>query len=386
MGGRAVYLGQVFLNASCQCPVGPVLPFVSGYDIDLISSCGFKVSDGRKFDTTLFCQATNPSPSPAIAVFSVTLTLPPQADTALTATAFVLINGKTYWASNVGVFASRDSQGWVSAGVRPEAFDPVCVPVACSGKLCFGSAQQGSQKKLELFDENSGTWSSKAFDLIQPLSLTLHGKAYFLSGVTNAAGFEVFDPKTNSVSKLPTNPALAPLQPIFFTDGNFIFAGCGHNNAYYGDTTRIVNLWRYDDATSEWKEMATPPFWGLNIVESISGTGTCYVLTGHLDSLYQETYQWWAYNPMSDAWSKNPAIAASQLEPPSASYAVTGKSLYYVALGKIKEYSLADGSSRIVCNVPMDAGPSPILVASANWIYLCPSNLDASSFWKHPVQ
>jgi hypothetical protein len=155
---------------------------------------------------------------------------------------------------------------------------------------------------------------------------------------------------------------------------------------YYGDTTRVINLRRYDDITAEWKQMAVPPLWGLDIVESVSGAETGSVLTGHPDSLYLETYQWWSYNSVSDTWSHDQAIPSSQVEPPNASYAVTGSLFYYLSSGQIWESSLVDGSKRSVCDVPMAEGIYPILVADGNWLYLCSSNSNSLTFWKHPIQ
>lgn len=135
--------------------------------------------------------------------------------------------------------------------------------------------------------------------ILNPISCTLGGKGYMIGQKSDdffGVGFEVFNPDSATLRKLPDYPGNQTVNPVIIADDSVIYAGCGLM-AYTSYHYWYSDFWKYSPATNRWTRLADCPYY-VSFSNQVFIDGRLIFL-GHLGLFYQLEY-----HPMTNTWSQ----------------------------------------------------------------------------------
>ncbi len=134
--------------------------------------------------------------------------------------------------------------------------------------------------------------------ILNPISCTLEGKGYMIGQKSNdfaGVGFEVFNPDSATLRRLPDYPGTKTVNPCIIADDSVIYAGCGKMTIFY-DHIWYRDFWKYSPATNKWTRLADCPYY-VSFSNQVFIDGRIIFL-GHLGLYYLLEY-----HPLTNTWS-----------------------------------------------------------------------------------
>ena len=197
------------------------------------------------------------------------------------------------------------------------------------GKAYFGFGTNGSfrLKDLWVFDPADMSWteleSCPCEARIHPAMIAQNGKVFVGLGGGQTSGnmkdWWEYDIATNTWTQKADFPSVPRHHPYQFGIGNYVYTGFGHGNGIFFD------WYRYDIEAGTWEDVAFLPAEGRVAGTQFSFNGRGYVLSGDgEDHQSMETGEFWAYDPVDDAWSALPPHPSSSRWAP-ASFIIDGE-------------------------------------------------------------
>jgi N-acetylneuraminic acid mutarotase len=197
------------------------------------------------------------------------------------------------------------------------------------GKAYFGFGTDGisNLNDLWVFDPTDMSWTELAscpcIGRTHPAMIAQNGKVFVGMGGSaqgNLNDWWEYDIATDTWSEKEDLPSPPRHHPFQFGIGDMIYTGFGHGNNF------ISNEWfRYDPIGETWTQMATLPAEGRVAGTQFSHNGIGYILSGDgSDHFSMATGEFWAYDPVEDAWEELPAHPGTSRWAP-ASFVIDGE-------------------------------------------------------------
>ena len=178
------------------------------------------------------------------------------------------------------------------------------------GKAYYGFGRGGGSflNDLWVFDPADLSWTELAScpcpGRAHPALVAQNGK--ILMGMGNDSGgnkndWWEYDIASNTWAQRDDLPSVPRHHPYQFGIDDAVYTGFGHGNG-------IFNTWyRYDIDEETWSQVASLPAEGRVAGTQFSYDGIGYVLSGDgEDHRSMDTGEFWAYDPVADAWSELP--------------------------------------------------------------------------------
>ena len=172
----------------------------------------------------------------------------------------------------------------------------------------FGRGASGYLNDLWVFDPADMSWTELAScpcpGRAHPALVAQNGKVLMGMG-NNANGnrndWWSYDIESNTWTQMDDLPSVPRHHPYQFGIGDFAYTGFGHGNGIFD------NWFRFDIADETWTQVASLPAEGRVAGTQFSYDGTGYVLSGDgEDHRSMDTGEFWAYDPVLDAWEERP--------------------------------------------------------------------------------
>lgn len=197
------------------------------------------------------------------------------------------------------------------------------------GKAYFGFGYNGIARLNDLwvFDPSDMSWTELAScpcaARTHPAMIAHNGKVFVGLGGSSAGNMKdwwEYDIASNTWSQKVNFPSLRRHHPFQFGIGDYVYTGFGH-----GDNGIFNDWYRYDIAGEAWTQVASLPAEGRVAGTQFSYNGIGYVLSGDGDDHdSMETGEFWAYDPVTDAWEELPPHPGSSRWAP-ASFIINGE-------------------------------------------------------------
>jgi N-acetylneuraminic acid mutarotase len=198
----------------------------------------------------------------------------------------------------------------------------VAFVIGDKGYVALGrnAARSGALKDCWEYNPVTDGWTEKAvfpgLGRVNGIAEAVNGKAYVGLGFdltkrpylneAQLKDFWCFDPVANTWTRKADFPALSTNACVSFVIGNSIYVGFGFDGATFTN-----DLWKYDVATDQWKEMAYTGVTRRTGAVVCSDGEKVFFGTGYNS---RKENNWWEYFPATDTWKERRAIPGTSRE------------------------------------------------------------------------